>query len=64
MTIAPASAISALLHEVIDPNSLHMVFQPVVQLDDGLVRGYEALSRFSQAAGESWLPQRASIRWR
>ncbi|MCA2217133.1 EAL domain-containing protein [Jidongwangia harbinensis] len=49
MTIAPASANTPVLHEVIDPNSVHMVYQPVVQLNDGLVRGYEALSRFSQA---------------
>lgn len=30
-----------------DPSSLQLVFQPIVSLQDGVVVGYEALSRFS-----------------
>jgi EAL domain-containing protein (putative c-di-GMP-specific phosphodiesterase class I) len=34
--------------EVIDAQAIEMAFQPVVQLDDGTVWGYEALARFEQ----------------
>jgi EAL domain-containing protein (putative c-di-GMP-specific phosphodiesterase class I) len=36
------------LHAVLRSGALQTAFQPIVQLDDGMVRGYEALARFDR----------------
>ncbi|BCJ54244.1 hypothetical protein Asp14428_57190 [Actinoplanes sp. NBRC 14428] len=36
------------VHDVLDSGALQVVFQPIVQLEDGVVRGYEALARFDR----------------
>jgi EAL domain-containing protein (putative c-di-GMP-specific phosphodiesterase class I) len=49
MTIAQlSSSDTRALREVLSSNAVQMAFQPVVQLDDGMVRGYEALARFDR----------------
>ncbi|MBB4766704.1 EAL domain-containing protein [Amorphoplanes digitatis] len=40
------SATEQVLRSVLDHRAIQLAFQPVVQLHDGLVRGYEALARF------------------
>ena len=43
---------SRLVGEVLaDPSSLRLVFQPIVSLQDGVIVGYEALSRFAGPPG-------------
>jgi EAL domain-containing protein (putative c-di-GMP-specific phosphodiesterase class I) len=39
-------ATEALVHRLLEPNALQMVGQPIVELRDGIVIGYEALARF------------------
>ncbi|MEV4703897.1 EAL domain-containing protein [Actinoplanes sp. NPDC049316] len=36
------------LHDVLRTEAVGTAFQPIVQLDDGMVRGYEALARFER----------------
>jgi PAS domain S-box-containing protein len=42
-----ADELRSRLHEIIRSDAFHPVFQPIVDLDTGLVVGYEALTRFA-----------------
>ena len=49
MTIAQLSSPDVqVLQQVLHGRAVQVAFQPVVQLQDGLVRGYEALARFDR----------------
>jgi EAL domain-containing protein (putative c-di-GMP-specific phosphodiesterase class I) len=49
MTIEPLTSTAVrVLRSVLDDGAVRPAFQPVVQLEDGLVRGYEALARFDR----------------
>lgn len=41
------------LAEIVDAHEFHTVFQPIVELAEGVVRGYEALTRFDDGSSPS-----------
>lgn len=50
MTVnAPATHVMRNLRHVIHSRAIQPLFQPVVRLEDGVIRGYEALARFDRA---------------